>query len=200
MGFLSILSFAHRLVQERVRPGDLVVDATIGNGLDTAFLARLVGPTGTVHGFDIQPEALARTRERLEAEPAPEGRPALHLHLRSHAEMLAAVPEEAHGQAAAVMFNLGYLPRGDHRIVTVPASTLPALAAALKLLRPGGIVTAVVYPGHEGGDAEAEAVERWAAELAQASHQAMTYRLVNQRNRPPFLVAVEARTGGASSE
>ena len=48
----------HDLLMEYICPGDTVVDATAGNGLDTEFLCRLVGPKGCVHAFDIQPEAL----------------------------------------------------------------------------------------------------------------------------------------------
>ena len=65
-GFLSVLSQAQRLVTERARAGDAVVDATAGGGVDTLFLARLVGPDGRVFAFDVQAEALDRTRQRLE--------------------------------------------------------------------------------------------------------------------------------------
>jgi tRNA A58 N-methylase Trm61 len=44
-----------------VRPGDLAVDATAGNGQDAAALARLIGPAGTLHAFDIQEQAIQRT-------------------------------------------------------------------------------------------------------------------------------------------
>ena len=39
-----------------VQPGDTVVDATCGNGGDTLWLARAVGPSGRVLAFDIQVE------------------------------------------------------------------------------------------------------------------------------------------------
>ena len=37
-----------------LRPGDMAVDATAGNGADTLALARMVGPDGVVHGIDVQ--------------------------------------------------------------------------------------------------------------------------------------------------
>ena len=89
------------------------------------------------------------------------------------------------------MFNLGYLPGSDGTLTTTPSTTLPALDAARRLLRPGGVMTIVVYTGHEGGRAEADAVDRWAAALPQARFQALSYRFVNQQNDPPRLVAVE---------
>ena len=48
-----------------IRPGDRVIDATLGNGHDTCMLAELVGEQGRVYGFDIQEDAVARTREAL---------------------------------------------------------------------------------------------------------------------------------------
>ena len=54
---------AVRLVQDYLAAhlphAALCIDATCGNGGDTAFLCRLVGPEGRVLGFDIQPEAIA---------------------------------------------------------------------------------------------------------------------------------------------
>jgi len=191
IGFVSILSFAHALVRERVREGDVCVDATMGNGHDTLFLARLVGDGGRVVAFDVQEAALRATRDRLTAAGIPTAR--CELLLRSHAEMAEAVGPDAVGRVAAVMFNLGYLPGGDHRVVTRPETTLAALDAALLLLRPGGALTAVVYPGHEGGASEASAVADWAAALPQEKYQAMSYRFLNQRNAPPYVVAVEKR-------
>ena len=61
----NALALSHAYARRLIRPGDTVVDATCGNGGDTEFLAGLVGSEGLVIGFDIQPEAIARTRERL---------------------------------------------------------------------------------------------------------------------------------------
>jgi tRNA A58 N-methylase Trm61 len=63
---LSLLELAHASVQRAVKPGSVAVDATAGNGNDTLFLAGLVGTSGLVLAFDIQPEALEKTRAVLE--------------------------------------------------------------------------------------------------------------------------------------
>ncbi|MEI7027240.1 tRNA (mnm(5)s(2)U34)-methyltransferase [Paenibacillus sp. y28] len=191
MGFTSILSFAHQLVQARVQPGDTVIDATAGNGNDTLFLSRLVAGSGTVYSVDIQEAALWATQERL-ARDFPEFPGVVLIH-GSHADLLALVPPQLHGQIAAVMFNLGYLPGQDHAVITRTESTIPALEAALKLLRPGGVLTIVVYPGHPGGDTEAEAVADWASSLPQKQYQALKYQFMNQVNKPPYVLAVEVR-------
>lgn len=247
MGFLSVLSMAHKLIVERVSPGDTVVDATCGNGVDTRFLAELVGARGTVYAFDIQAQALQRTSERLAPLAAAGKLPKLHLVQDSHAAMAACIAARSHtaaltapaaqiaadspltaGEAqiaadspltaanaliaadspltaampiadhspgiAAVMFNLGYLPGedADPAVITKTESTLAALNAAITLLRPGGIITAVVYPGHAGGAQEAAAVESWASALPQQTGQAILYRMA-QKPDSPYLIAVERK-------
>ncbi|WP_334073784.1 MULTISPECIES: tRNA (mnm(5)s(2)U34)-methyltransferase [Paenibacillus] len=193
MGFLSVLSFAHKLVGERLQPGDAAVDATAGTGADTLFLARACGPRGQVFAFDIQAEALSLTQARLHKEE-PALLPAVTLLRQSHAEMEEALPRGIQGKLGAVMFNLGYLPAAgaNPSLITQTSSTLQALDAALRLLRPRGILTAVLYPGHAGGDEEAMAVESWASALPQAAGQAVIYRQL-QKPAAPYLIAVEKK-------
>ena len=196
MGFLSVISMTHAWVRERVQPGDAVVDATLGGGVDARFLAELVGPRGTLIGFDIQQEAIQRTEERL-APLSEAGRmPNVQLLLRSHSELQSAVPAELHGRLAAVMFNLGYLPGVDSEanrsIITQTQTTLAAMESALRLLRPGGIIAAVLYPCHPGGDEEADAVLEWASALPAVSAQSVVYRMA-QKPSAPFALGIQAR-------
>ena len=91
-----------------VQPEDTVVDATMGNGHDTLFLAEQVGPGGHVYAFDIQPEAVESTRKLLEEHGLSDR---VTLLCRSHADLAEAVP----AGVAAVVFNLGWLPGSrDH--------------------------------------------------------------------------------------
>ena len=60
---LRPLEMAHQFLAEVITKEDVVVDATMGNGHDTAFLAQLAG---RVYAFDIQEQALVNTQERLE--------------------------------------------------------------------------------------------------------------------------------------
>lgn len=208
MGFLSILSMAHKLVKDHVSHSDTVVDATCGNGVDTRFLAELVGPRGSVYAFDIQEQALEKTRMRLSAESSDipsagqdhlnrnaskeKQMPSLHLVLDSHAAMANHIAVGSHGQIAAIMFNLGYLPGADQTVITKPESTLTALNSAIRLLRRGGIVTVILYPGHTGGETETRAVEQWASSLSVQTCQAVIYRMA-QRAVAPFLIAIEKK-------
>jgi 16S rRNA C1402 N4-methylase RsmH len=186
----SILEQAHALAGRAVGEGGIAVDATVGNGHDTAFLARAVGAGGAVVGFDVQEEALVETRRRLEREAL--SAPVRLVHA-GHQTLARHLEEAERGRVGAIMFNLGYLPGGDHSVVTRPETTRQALDAGTEALRPGGVITVVAYTGHEGGDEEADAVEAWASALPQAQFRALSYRFPNWSNDPPRLFAVEKR-------
>ena len=70
---LTAVKFVQDFLAARLVHPRLCVDATCGNGGDTAFLCRLTAPEGRVLGFDIQPEAIASTRARLEQAGVPAG-------------------------------------------------------------------------------------------------------------------------------
>lgn len=191
MAIPSVLDFAHTLAARSLNPGDLAVDATVGNGHDTLFLVQTVGAQGRVVGFDVQAEALEKTRERVQDE-APES--TLRLVQAGHETMPNHLDDSDYGEVGAVMFNLGYLPGGDHSLTTEPETTRKALTISTELLRTGGVITVVAYTGHEGGASEAQTVRDWMATLPQDAFHALSYRFVNQRNDPPRLFAVEKRS------
>ncbi|MFO1448768.1 MAG: class I SAM-dependent methyltransferase [Opitutaceae bacterium] len=158
---MSLLRLAQSTVARVLTPGCWAVDATAGRGSDTCFLAHAVGPEGRVVAFDLQAEALASTRERLERESLVDR---VHLVHASHARLSEHLPELARGRLAAVMFNLGYLPKGGSPLlITRPESTLLALEQACSELRPGGVLSVVSYRGHPGGAEEDAAVAHFFA-------------------------------------
>ena len=156
---MRLTEAAHETVRTVLRPGEVAIDATAGDGHDTQFLAECVGPAGRVYAFDIQPEAIEATGRTVR------GYKRVTLILRDHSEIEQAIPAEWHGRVGVVMFNLGYRPGGDKTLTTRPETTLRALKAALNLIRPGGILTILAYRGHPGGAEEAEAVSGWLDKL-----------------------------------
>lgn len=153
---------AVRLVQDYLAAhlphAALCIDATCGNGGDTAFLCGLSAASGgRVLGFDIQPEAIASTRAHL----AQKGFTA-ELHRDSHANLLQYVTP---GTADAVMFNFGWLPGADHAVFSTAGSSIPALEAALTALRPGGVLSAILYSGRVIGSDEKRHILQWARAL-----------------------------------
>ena len=118
---------AREVIGQAVLPGDAAVDATMGNGHDTLMLCEAVGPAGKVYAFDVQEQALAETEKRLK-EHGMDGRAVL-IHA-GHEHMAEYVKEPVR----AVMFNLGWLPGGDHDVTTRWETTRQAVESALSLL------------------------------------------------------------------
>lgn len=185
---LSPLRFSHEIIKQAIVPGDTVIDATVGNGNDTVVLAKAVGEMGKVYGFDIQEEAVLKTKEKLLLTGL---LPQTELIVEDHENIEKYVPEEAH--LGAVMFNLGYLPSGDKTIITQPDTTLAAIQQALPRLRKGGILSLMIYYGHEGGKKEKDAVDDLVEKLDQEQFQVLQYQFVNQKNNPPYLYLIEKR-------
>lgn len=182
----SIVALAHHFLRERVRAGDTVVDATAGRGHDTRFLADLVGSTGRVFAFDIQETALEETKARF---PQAHEWERVTFFQRSHAELGAMLPGACEGTLAAVVFNLGYLPGGDHRVTTVWETTRPALRESLAWLRRGGLLLVVLYPGHPEGAREKEEIDRWLSSLPREEAEVYSLHSAqgNHRSPPPEL-------------
>ena len=181
---MRVTDLAQLLVARVLSAGDCAVDATVGNGHDTLFLAKAVGPSGRVYGFDVQAEALAMARRTVA------GMENVTLFHAGHERMADHLPAEAEGQIAAAMFNLGYLPGADAAVITRAETTLSALDLALILVRVGGVVSVVVYPGHDGGAGEADAVRAWARALP-GEFAASVHARVNTRTPAPELILIE---------
>jgi len=194
---LSMVAICHRIVRAVISEGDIVIDATLGNGHDTLFLAECVGTTGHVYGFDIQPAALTVTQARLAARNIATR---ATLFQADHAHMAEYLPHTAYQRIRAIMFNLGYLPGSDKRVITRSTSTLTALQTASEWLAPGGIVTIVAYPGHAGGDEETQTVSDWFATQNTAAWVGQTLQPAHTRSRTPRLFWVMRRDTTSSSE
>ncbi|BCX81801.1 hypothetical protein MIT9_P1381 [Methylomarinovum caldicuralii] len=186
---VCLTDLAQRAIAARLHPGDASIDATAGNGHDTLFLARRVGENGRVLAFDIQPQALRQARERLRQAGLTARVTWLCL---GHEHMDQAVPDAWRPHLRAVMFNLGYLPRGDKRLTTTAATTTAALEKALALLAPGGRISLIAYTGHPGGRQECETVRDW---LYRQPADLLSWRTVipQGRRRPPWLFLIDKR-------
>jgi len=184
----AVVTAAHRCLAAALRPGDLAVDATAGNGHDTAFLARAVGPAGRVLALDVQDRAVAAAGERLRAAGL-DGR--VDLRRGGHEELACLAPPAWAGRVRAVVFNLGYLPGAERGRITRPATTLAGLEAAAGLLAPGGRLAVVAYPGHGGGAEEAAAVAAWVRAATGFRRLADGRMRILRPRRAPRLVALE---------
>ena len=173
------LEMAHDFLAQVITKDDVVVDATMGNGHDTLFLAKLAKQ---VYAFDIQEQALEKTSQRLQEA----GLSNAELILQGHETVDQFVTE-----LKAAIFNLGYLPSADKSIITQTQTTLEALDKLCQMLIKGGRIAIMIYYGHEGGDIERDAVMDFVSQLPQQEYTATIYRTLNQINNPPFLVMIE---------
>ena len=183
----NALAVAHAFLRTHVRPGAFALDATAGNGHDTLFLCRLVGAAGRVLAFDVQPQAVENTNARLRENGCGQvGRAVLD----SHANLAAYADP---GSVDAAVFNLGYLPGGDHGVFTTPGVSVPAMRTALELLRPGGVMTVCVYYGGPQGMAEKDAVLAFLTSLPPEGYRVSVRDFSGRPGCPPIPVCIEKR-------
>mgnify|MGYP000849339610 FL=1 len=176
---LRPLEMAHAFLSEVITKEDIVVDATMGNGHDTLFLAQLAKK---VYAFDIQEQAIKQTTKRLVEAKVDN----VELLLTGHENV-----DQYIATIKAAIFNLGYLPSADKTVITQPHTTIQALEKLCQRLVAGGRIAVMIYYGHAGGDVERDAVLDFVSQLPQQEFTVALYKTINQINQPPFLVMIE---------
>lgn len=149
----SILNKFRQILDLGVKENDIVIDATVGNGKDTLYLANLV-KNGFVFGFDIQKIAINNTNKLLKEH----GVSNFKLFNVSH-DMIDSVLDNYRGKVSTIIYNLGYLPNGDKSITTKCDTTIKSIYKSIKLLNNKGFILVVVYP-HEEGIKEGELIRK----------------------------------------
>lgn len=163
---------ARDVLTQAVKPGDTAIDATMGNGHDTLMLCEAVGPEGRVYGFDIQKAAAEETERLLRSRGVAERARLInagHEHMKEYVE----------GPVSAAVFNLGWLPGGDHSVTTRWETTFRAVQAALGLLKPGGVLVICAYPGHAEGERERRELIRLLGGLDNREYNVLRQQFLN---------------------
>lgn len=182
-GFQPTVQLAHLWLNDFLKPGATAVDATVGNGHDTLFLARRVGANGRVYGFEIQEKALHNTLELLKTEGFAD---IVKLFQTGHEN----IAHHIQNDVDVIIFNLGYLPGGDHSIVTRPETTMKAVTEGLALLKKGGAMCLVVYTGHPGGEEEQLQLEGFLGQLDKKKFCVTKLSFLN-RDCAPYIIMIE---------
>lgn len=190
MNLKRVLPFAHSLLEQIVVHGDITIDATVGNGNDTVLLAKLVGEQGKVYGFDIQQQAIENTKNRLNEHQLLQR---VVLLQQSHADIVNIIPKNEYGKIKAAIFNLGYLPGGDKKIVTTPNTTIKAIKQLLSIMPSSGMIILVVYHGHREGQIERDELLQYVTSIDQKQAHVLKYQFLNQINHAPFIIAIEKK-------
>jgi hypothetical protein len=162
-------ALAHSLWAEVIQPyTDTVIDATCGNGKDALILANLLFPSHHHHqqqqldmdtdmdnneiqhpqliGIDIQRQACENTvrllNDNLPSQIVSDNIKILH---SSHAPL--SIPLST-ASVGLICYNLGYLPGTDNkRVSTEMMTTLYSITDAALMLRLGGLLSIMTYPG-----------------------------------------------------
>jgi tRNA G37 N-methylase Trm5 len=172
----SMTEIAHLYLKHMVCKEDIVIDATMGHGHDTLYLANLAHQ---VYAFDIQKSAVESTKALLEKNQIDN----VVLTLDSH-ENFDHYIQNFNG----AIFNLGYLPHGDKSITTLSSSTITTLEKMFVYLPKNGYIILVVYPGHDQGYIESKAVDDYMSQIDPKKFKIIKTFLPYQEHKPPYIL------------
>lgn len=188
MQILNASEISRRILLPKLAVAGCIVDATAGNGHDTLFLARYSPKNAQIYAFDVQEKALSQTR-RLLAEHALQEK--VSLILAGHEALEEFVKETIH----IAVFNLGYLPGANHAVTTRTDTTLQAVKAVLEKLAAGGILSIMLYPGHEEGAKEQKFLTTYFTGLSKRQFTSICCTMTNHAVTAPQLYLIEKVRG-----
>lgn len=171
----SMIEFVHqRIKKHKYQNG---IDFTMGNGHDTLFLSDYCHH---VYSYDIQSLALNNTKEFVKRKKN------ITLFLKSHEYF-----DEDVRNFEVGIFNLGYLPGGNHECVTQYETTLKTIKKALEHLVKGGCLYVVVYIVY---DLKYENMHPnlYFLSLDHVQYNVAKFEMMN-KNNSPYVVIIEKR-------
>ncbi len=181
---IKVAEMAHQLLLEKTKEYHFAVDMTAGRGQDTLFLAQHFKE---VLAFDIQDDAIASTKQLL----------------FDYHQSNVVLRQEDHSQfdfrsvplMDAVIYNLGYLPKGDKLIRTEAKSTITSLEHLLPYVKPLGTVVLTLYP--KENETEAREVLRFCQKLKSADYDVIKWSVVNKELAPYILQILKLKKEGS---
>lgn len=185
--FQSHIDLAHSYWEKLVQKGDIVIDATCGNGHDSLKLAELaLTPlAGSLWALDIQEQAIKKTLQKLNSQLDAETIIRIHLVQQSHASFPKNILNES---VKLIVYNFGYLPGADKAITTKVESTLESINAGKELIMPGGAISLTCYPGHAEGALEEkhilENIQNWLPQTWNITE----HRWLNRHQAPTLII------------
>ncbi|MES2122983.1 MAG: class I SAM-dependent methyltransferase, partial [Chlamydiota bacterium] len=186
--FQSAVDLAQRYWKDLIRPGDWAIDATCGNGRDSLILAELLLKNSSDSGLiviDIQPQAIALTQELLAKSLDAYQLKQAHFCCQSHAVFPSLAFEKP---IRLIVYNLGYLPKGDKNLTTLTSSTLQSLEQAKNCIAPGGMISITCYPGHAEGALEEQALLKELSLFCPKEWNICFHRFLNRNASPSVLL------------
>lgn len=185
----NVNNYIKAIALKKIKKGSIVVDATVGNGNDILYLLKLIGREGIAYGFDIQDIAIKNTQEKIKIDN--NGVVPDNCILINDGHQF--LDNYVNTQVNFIVFNLGYLPKGDHSIITTPTNTIMAIEKSMKILKKNGCICIATYLSHKGGMDEYDAVMDFLKQVKQEEFNISKIEFINQRNNPPVLFLIEKR-------
>ena len=173
----TILNRVKLISEKTLRKQDYAIDATCGNGFDTLMLSKL---SKKVFAFDIQKDAINSTKKLLNKNNIYN----VVLINDSH-EYINKHLKEYIGKISIIIFNLGYLPKGNRTIMTNYKTTIKAVKISLLMLNKKGKILITCYP-HEEGKRESKAIIKY---IKDNNIKYNIYHNTNNTNAP-FLIEI----------
>jgi methylase of polypeptide subunit release factors len=167
--------------KEILQKGEIAIDATLGNGHDTIFLAKVLEGSGAIFAYDVQANALRNAKMNFEGALTDKERASITLIHGSHEHFL-------QPSAKLIVYNLGYLPGGDKKITTLKESTLKSLKHGATVVQPKGALSIMCYPGHPEGAEEERQILEWARLLNPQLWDVCFHQWINRKEAPSFLL------------
>lgn len=182
--FANLNELSKEFLAQVIKPGDWVLDATLGNGHDALFLAKKVGPQGRLIGFDIQEKAIENSSQRLKEA----GIENFTFYQEGHENI-----RKYLNRVRAIVFNFGYLPGSSKEIITRTETSLKAVKEGLEILESPGIISLMFYTGHEGGQEEMESLRAYISQLDKRKFDLLEIKHLNRGPTAPFLTIISKK-------
>lgn len=173
----SILNRVKLICKRLIKPGDITIDATCGNGNDTLMLCNL---SKKVFAFDVQLKAINNTKILLDQNNIKN-----YELINDSNEYIYDKLNKYKNKISLIIYNLGYLPGGNKKIMTNHKSTIISIKNGLKLLNNKGIILVTCYP-HKEGKIESKELINY---LNQNSIKYVIYKNTDNINAP-FLIEI----------
>ncbi|WP_297237601.1 class I SAM-dependent methyltransferase [uncultured Faecalicoccus sp.] len=174
----SAVDQSHQFLAPALHRQAVCVDATLGNGNDTAFF--LAQGVRKVIAFEVQEDVLSQTQQNISDSR-------LEANLDGHEHM----DRYIHEEADAIVFNFGYCPGKESLIHTMETTSLEAVKIALRLLKVKGRMALVFYP-HPEGIKEAESIIQYLKTLDPYRYAICCVSQLNH-SHSPYWVGIEKK-------
>lgn len=182
--FSPHLTIAKNCWKSFLEKNHIVIDATCGNGYDSLFVSQILieSMNGSLFCFDIQKEAIDATTFLLKNSLTTAAFEKIIFFNESHEDFSKYIKTKVN----LIIYNLGYLPKGNRELTTKVETTLSSIRSGLSLLDDRGALSITCYPGHIEGEKEEKALISFLSTLDNYKYSVCYHKWLNADKAPSF--------------